>query len=87
MGPARCSTAPALAIRWEWRSPADGKVYVRWARMRTHGGKQTAAQRQAQALAGLTVQQAGERLVLDWTEPLRHTKLVQGCVPASSAAG
>ena len=37
-----------------------------------HGGKQTAAQRQAHALAMLTVQEAGERLVLDWAQPLRH---------------
>ncbi len=30
------------------------------------------AQRQATALAGLSVAEAGERLVLDWGQPLRH---------------
>lgn len=30
------------------------------------------ARRQADALAGLTVEDAEKRLVLDWTQPLRH---------------
>jgi hypothetical protein len=31
-----------------------------------------APERQATALANLTAQEAGERLVLDWAEPYRH---------------
>lgn len=38
-------------------------------------GSRPAALRQATALADLTVQEAGERLVLDWTQPYRHATL------------
>jgi integrase len=50
-----------------WKSPAFC-AFVRAAAVDT--GRATA--RQAAALARLTVTEASARLVLDWTEPLRH---------------
>ena len=46
-------------------APTDGVA--------ANGGGRSAALRQATALADFTVADAGERLVLDWTQPLRHS--------------
>lgn len=50
---------------------ADGSESAS-AQRATANARQATAQRQAEALAALTVAEAEARLVLDWSEPLRH---------------
>ena len=70
----------APARRQPCRAPGDAARHAPTDRLRAtdsdgkpaNKDRRTAAQRQADTLARLTVVEAQARLVLDWSEPLRH---------------